>query len=388
MLDVTTLRVMSGAIALTLLGLFYLIPYRHTRAAYAGWWCVTLALFLVSAAFYLADGTDWQWLGNPIGNVTTTAAGATVWSSTRSLSGSRPPAWQLLGGPALVAVVSAASHPGTDRWAGAGTMLGVTGVYLALSAREMWRERRTDEPRRSAVSLYATIATALGLNLGLLAGFYAARCVALYLAGPSSDLFDRWLGSGTTTAVHVILLVIVAFSVATLSTEQRLRQAQAIASRDSLTGVLNRGEFLERAAEVLDDARATADGCVAIMADLDHFKSINDRFGHAAGDRALSAFASACQAALRPTDVIGRLGGEEFGIVLARIDPSEAEDVAQRIAERFGTLRLAPDERLTASFGIAPLEAGLSLEELLERADAALYRAKRAGRDRVAHYRG
>ena len=123
-----------------------------------------------------------------------------------------------------------------------------------------------------------------------------------------------------------------------------------------------------------------------LMLDLDHFKSVNDRFGHAAGDVALASFAAVLRDFARDEDLPARLGGEEFGLLL----PGTDRDGGIRAAERLmATLRSAPwlpaelPFRLSASVGVAELEAGESLDALLERADVALYQAKANGRDRV-----
>ena len=124
-----------------------------------------------------------------------------------------------------------------------------------------------------------------------------------------------------------------------------------------------------------------------ILADLDHFKQINDEHGHAAGDRAIATFADACRAAVRASDLVGRYGGEEFIFLLAgatadrATEVTNAIDAAMKEASSGDTLRLP-----TVSYGIATVEAGVDLERTIGYADAALYRAKAAGRNRSAHH--
>jgi diguanylate cyclase (GGDEF)-like protein len=121
------------------------------------------------------------------------------------------------------------------------------------------------------------------------------------------------------------------------------------------------------------------------IADLDHFKQINDRFGHATGDRALEHFVEVCRAQLRPSDAIGRLGGEEFGILLPQTSLSDAHAVLERLRKRFYHDRCAhlPDDAaLSVSIGITELAAEDAIEWILSRADLALYEAKSLGRDR------
>jgi diguanylate cyclase (GGDEF)-like protein len=125
-----------------------------------------------------------------------------------------------------------------------------------------------------------------------------------------------------------------------------------------------------------------------MMADIDQFKTINDRFGHAAGDEALRLFVGRLSEALRETDVVGRLGGEEFAVLLPDIDAGELDQIAERLRSTIAAIRLPWKEdeiRLTASFGVARFSApGDDIDRVLSRADKALYAAKRAGRNRVA----
>ena len=121
-----------------------------------------------------------------------------------------------------------------------------------------------------------------------------------------------------------------------------------------------------------------------ILADLDHFKRINDRYGHAAGDYALQTFAAACRGVVRSTDLVGRYGGEEFIMFLGGAAPEAAGQVAAQISER---LRSTPSPEgislPTVSYGVAFAQAGDGLAETIARADRALYEAKAAGRDRT-----
>lgn len=124
-----------------------------------------------------------------------------------------------------------------------------------------------------------------------------------------------------------------------------------------------------------------------LMLDIDHFKRINDGFGHPVGDQAITAMAAACAGAIRTIDTLGRLGGEEFAILLPDTEPAAALEVAERIRLAVAAIVIATDKgpvRFTTSIGIARInEADASVEALLSRADAALYAAKNGGRNRV-----
>lgn len=160
-----------------------------------------------------------------------------------------------------------------------------------------------------------------------------------------------------------------------------------IASIDPLTGALNRRSFSERAAAELRRARRIDKPTCVLMLDADRFKSVNDRYGHGGGDAVLCALVHAVGATLRPTDLLGRLGGEEFAVLLPDSDLEGARAVAERIRQRIADIRV-PDPSgaiaFTISIGAAACEAeAISVQRALDRADAALYQAKAQGRNRV-----
>jgi diguanylate cyclase (GGDEF)-like protein len=165
-------------------------------------------------------------------------------------------------------------------------------------------------------------------------------------------------------------------------------RVQQQATTDELTGLVNRRRFLEALETELERARLFETPLSLVLADLDDFKRVNDAHGHLAGDDALRTFGDLLQAHLRVVDVAGRLGGEEFAVLLPETDLEEATLVADRMR---GALSEAPlglsggvRISLTASFGIAELAPGQSGQQLMSRADAALYAAKAAGKNRVS----
>ncbi|MFD0596859.1 GGDEF domain-containing protein [Catellatospora coxensis] len=161
-----------------------------------------------------------------------------------------------------------------------------------------------------------------------------------------------------------------------------------LAGRDPLTGLHNRRSFAERLTGALAYADRTGTPVSLLMLDLDHFKSVNDRYGHPAGDQVLRTVAALLVRELRAVDVAARLGGEEFGVLLPGIDHRDATAVAGRLRAaiaRCPVVHAATTVLVTASIGVVcyPRHARTA-DELFERADDALYRAKRAGRDRVS----
>ena len=159
---------------------------------------------------------------------------------------------------------------------------------------------------------------------------------------------------------------------------------QRLARADGLTGIANRRYFMERLRTSITHARSRQHKLSLLMIDLDHFKKVNDRFGHAGGDAVLLAFAALLQGRSRAGDLPGRLGGEEFAVYLFDANLPTAIEVAERLRIQIAELRpLDADYRVTASFGVTELIAGDSSESLLQRADDLLYRAKTEGRNRV-----
>jgi len=170
---------------------------------------------------------------------------------------------------------------------------------------------------------------------------------------------------------------------------QRLTHAEKLAALDPLTSVANRRRFEQFLAVAVDHSHAAGTPLCLIMTDIDHFKEVNDTYGHAAGDRVLKAFADLLSDKVRGSDLVARYGGEEFAIVLPKTAMGDAFAIAERIRKSF-ELHGGPDEafdrefgRLTASFGIAQIFDGEPPRALIQRADQMLYEAKEKGRNRT-----
>ncbi|TSE23458.1 Response regulator PleD [Tepidimonas sediminis] len=163
-----------------------------------------------------------------------------------------------------------------------------------------------------------------------------------------------------------------------------------LSQRDALTGLPNRRAFEARARQELDRASRAGETPLLLLVDLDHFKMVNDRHGHAAGDAVLRTVAQALQRSVRPMDTVARLGGEEFAVLLPHVSPPRAAALAERVRAAVAAEPVTlPDGRLlpvTASVGgaLAPPWVRTNLEHWLERADRQLYAAKAGGRNRVS----
>lgn len=164
------------------------------------------------------------------------------------------------------------------------------------------------------------------------------------------------------------------------------RELKRMATFDELTGAYNRAYFMESAQKDFARFRRYGFPLSFISFDLDHFKKINDTYGHAAGDKVLSQVGRLARRDLRDSDILGRLGGEEFAVILVESTLKEAETVAHRIRESFLEDAVEHQDqqiKYTASFGVAELEEGEDIEGLMARADDALYQAKNSGRNQV-----
>jgi len=190
----------------------------------------------------------------------------------------------------------------------------------------------------------------------------------------------------------ITLLALGPLTVATINSARNelLRRLDHTASHDSLTDTLTRSAFMGRGRALLEPRTPPLEpGVAVLMLDIDHFKQVNDRHGHATGDKVLAVFAAAVKKALRSQDLFGRLGGEEFAVILPRTGRIEAVRVAERIRRAVESLVIVPEGGarlgITVSIGVAVRTptALASLDHFLSMADKALYRAKAAGRNRV-----
>ncbi len=195
-----------------------------------------------------------------------------------------------------------------------------------------------------------------------------------------SDVFEATMISGSAVAAMLAAPIAYVIGLQMLDTQRLTQELEHAVNHDSLTGASTRACFKAQVARLPPGPKAI------MLVDIDHFKAVNDRFGHQAGDTALCQFALRLRRNCREDDLIARFGGEEFVVLLHDVELEAARAAAERLCAK---LREAPiilngqAHRLTASFGVAPLADAAQLDQALAQADAALYRAKDAGRDRV-----
>jgi diguanylate cyclase (GGDEF)-like protein len=225
-----------------------------------------------------------------------------------------------------------------------------------------------------------------GVAAYVLASYGVAMLLRYHLYADALDLRVEVVSAALVVASSVWFAVAASY-INKLRARLRssLQQIAALATRDALTGLSNRRQIdLDLAASVKHAQRHGGPLCVALV-DVDHFKSVNDRFGHTVGDEVLISVAGCLAGSLRAGDHVGRFGGEEFLLILPATTMAQASLLVERLRARLEALHALPsDERpVTASFGLAAWRGDESAADLVRRADRALYRAKNAGRNRV-----
>ena len=223
---------------------------------------------------------------------------------------------------------------------------------------------------------------------GVVAIDVVIRAVHAGLAPPSvsAEAFvDDMLHGYTMFAMTVSIACLAIGGLPVMAHERLLNRIETLAATDELTQLPNRRCFLELGARFARRIKANGRPACLLGLDLDHFRRINDRFGHDGGDQALAAFAGVLRKQVRPTDLVGRCGGEEFSVLLADTDLAQAWEIAERVRAAVAALSIDMNGQpmaFTVSVGIAAL-MGEDLHDAMKRADEALYRAKHEGRNRV-----
>jgi len=367
-----------GLIIKLVLGVLFVVYWVKSRAApWFGWWSATLLLGSITSALYVWRGTE-SLISVGLGNMALIASFACCWQGARAFDRRRPLWSAVLVPPALwLAACLVATFTASIPYRIVLSSF-LIAPLLAMAAVEFWRGRGERLPSRwPVVVIFASFAL-----------FFASRVPLIGLAPfpfGALPVEHGWVGAfNLLMFAHTILLSVLLVS---LSKERLELDQRTKAQTDPLTGALNRRAFVGRGERVLQrHAYERAPLCLLFL-DLDHFKSLNDRFGHSGGDDVLMSFVGLVNACIRPTDFLFRIGGEEFCCLLPYTTTEQAHRVAERIRHQFEmtTVHVAGTPvRATASLGIASTETfGYELDTLMRRADMAVYAAKRSGRNRV-----
>jgi diguanylate cyclase (GGDEF)-like protein len=251
-------------------------------------------------------------------------------------------------------------------------------TFATVSASMAWSVLRAQDPNRALHRIIGISNLIFSLAMLLRAAFG--------VMDSTMTPFTPAAAQGFTFLCGYVVMMINGFGFLLLCKAADDRKMERLAKVDSLTGVANRRAFFELTAAARGLASRQRHPISLMMLDIDFFKELNDRYGHAVGDAALCVFAEAVQNELREPDVLGRLGGEEFGVLLPGTDLGGALQAAERVRLAVRTARLpacAADTSLTVSIGVVVLEGDEDITAALARADRGMYAAKSEGRDRV-----
>jgi diguanylate cyclase (GGDEF)-like protein len=375
-LDMQTMSAVNITVTAVLGGMLLFTWARERESSFIGWWGLALLIMsvgVIMTAFPASPPVNLLHLGM----ATIVLSDAIKWKAAREFSFGRARlSWILLGPVAFLVALQAGYLQSFDHEFGA--LSAILAVYNFAAAAAL--ASVTDEQlpsRKPAVILLVVIALLYlsWLPLNLLMPIGAAHRVAMSEWCPGIIL------------VTLLLRIALAFTVLSMAQERQELEQRVNALTDALTGLPNRRALFE-VADALGQSRQIGDAAISVLIfDIDHFKETNDRFGHALGDRVLKLFAAIASARLNGTCLIARLGGEEFAAILPGASPAEAFTAAEDVRNRFANSAAFVDGLpvgATVSVGVAS-DAGIKgdLNGLFRRADAALYVAKRAGRDRV-----
>jgi len=237
-------------------------------------------------------------------------------------------------------------------------------------------------PRLKNPSLLQRI---IGLNNGVFGLAIGSWAVGAYIRG-ELNMVQTDANQLAAYVSGYMLMIVNGFGFLLMSKQRNDAIMKRLATLDDLTGLLNRRAFFARANESRMLALRLRKPIALLMIDIDHFKQLNDRFGHATGDEALALFARTTSANLREHDILGRMGGEEFALAMPGTDLEGALQAAERLRQATMEIRLLTcgnSYQMTVSIGVVVIEANEDLPVALARADRALYDAKRNGRNRV-----
>ena len=372
-LDTSTLYLVATMVAATLGAMLLFFGTQENFPALR-WWGTAYLLGAVSVALSTLAGNMLGAMLSLALNAVGFAACGMVWNAARVFHGRKPNLPGLLLGAMVwvAAVMTLKPEASAIRF-----MIGaaIVAIYAALTAAQLWSERRkTLQSRWPAIVVPVLHGFVLMLPI-LLGG----------LLRPHDDAFAGSIWVTVFSIELVLYAVATVFVIFMLVSERVVTAHKTAASTDPLTGMFNRRGFAEATSRVIEREANAGRPVTVLIFDLDHFKSINDRFGHSAGDEILKLFATVVLSTLRITDLSGRVGGEEFAALL----PCPLEEgviAAERVREAFADSGIVVEDGpvdTTVSIGVAGGPAGTELEVLLAAADSALYQAKRNGRNRV-----
>jgi diguanylate cyclase (GGDEF)-like protein len=370
-LDISTLYLVAALVAAMLGGLLLYFG-RQEKIAALGWWG---AAYIIGGAAIVTWTTGGSYLHPAMAmglNVVGLVACGMVWNAARVFHGKPTSLLGLCGGAMLFALVGVQLGEGSvlRLYLGAG----IIAAYAVLTASQLRSERRKTYKSRWPASVIPVLHGVV-LMLPIIVGDF--------LRPEGRALGQGWIAAFT---IELVLYAVgTVFIIFLIVSERAITAHKAAAAVDPLTALFNRRGFSELSGHMIEREAGAGRPVSVLIFDLDHFKSVNDRFGHQAGDEILKLFANILVHTLRVTDIVARIGGEEFAALLP-CSTEDAATAAERIRDTFDNAGVQVDGvplPTTVSIGVATGEQGIDLNALLAAADAALYRAKRGGRNRV-----
>jgi diguanylate cyclase (GGDEF)-like protein len=375
-LDLQTLLVVVVVAAITAGGLLLLSWLYHRYVAALAFWGSGFLLAGAGTALIVARGSIPDLLSIMVGNALLALAYGVIWSGIRSFEGRRISIVGAVTGALLWLAACQIDAFYGDVTARVILMAAIISAYTILNVYELWNARDPAPTSRWPIIV-------------LLVGHALIFLVRIPLAGslPLPVTADHEHASWVSLIVleSVFTIFCLCYLLGSLARERIVMMYKRDALVDPLTGVINRRGFMERGERLLRRANADGKMVALLLFDLDHFKQINDRFGHHAGDDVLKNFCVIAVEAVRPADLFGRLGGEEFGCLLYHSSLRNGTQVAERVRTAVEAASIDLNGRplqVTISAGVATTN-GQDLESLMKAADLALYRAKAKGRNRV-----
>jgi diguanylate cyclase (GGDEF)-like protein len=375
MLDFTTLFVVAVSVT-GLLGLLLLFAWTQDRVRALAWWGTAYLVGGVAVVIWSIETHVSPPLPAGTANAMLFVACGMIWSAARLFHG-RPVLWgAMIAGATIWLTACLVPEFVASTMARITLSSFIVAAYTFLTAAELWRERRKHLLRRWPA-----------IFVPMLHGLVFLCPIPLASVLPDDTgivaLASGWIA---VFMLEVMLYVVgTAFIVLVLSKERSVRIHRDAATTDELTGVLNRRGFMSAAKVLIERFEKRGEPLSVLVFDLDHFKRVNDCFGHAVGDHALRLFAMIAGLNMRASDILGRMGGEEFVAIL----PGSAKDAAvaaERVRLAFEAAAVSIADQpvgATVSIGVASGAPGADIAAMIDAADKALYRAKVNGRNRV-----
>lgn len=311
-----------------------------------------------------------------VAGLSITAVISLVWSMCHRLGQSTPLKLWIAGALLTVGLVFFAD-PGRDVSASLLAVNIYCGVVMVMGAQIMAQAHSKQLVDRLLVWIFAIVA----------AQFFIRPIMIVMMGGAMSTAEYRGSAGHAVLVVTAAMFTLVLTAVILAATvSDQIKAVKQSIRKDELSGLLRRSAFEEEARAVIAKAQADNRKLSMVIADIDHFKQVNDRWGHPAGDAVIRRFGQIMAGTIRPVDLAGRIGGEEFCIIIADCAGQAAGTVAERLRRALMAQSLeeiGADCTLSASFGVAELRADDGYSDIYTRADDALYRAKKDGRNRV-----